>query len=140
MFYCLNDEDYIHLIGTRDWQYLSKDHAYVIYSVEKCTEGSRILTPLDPACNPEEEECESYDPECASLKEINEWLEGKKSMFLVTQYKADFAIGSQLRQNEVYLPSVPLSGRFFNDVGYRYRKNNFEIEDDWYTVGSTKDS
>ena len=36
--YCLKNEDYIHLIGTRDWQYLNKDHAYIIISLEKCTE------------------------------------------------------------------------------------------------------
>ena len=60
---------------------MNKDHAYVIISLEKCTESKRIMSPIDPNCL--SESCERYDPPCASLLEINEWLKGKKSMMMV---------------------------------------------------------
>ena len=60
----------------------------MIYSVEKCTEEKRIKTPLDPNCSGED--CEPYDPPCANLEDINKWLTGKKSMFLMIQQKSDF--------------------------------------------------
>ena len=42
-----------------------------------------------------------------------------------------------MRQNELYLPSIPLDGHLFSDVGFRYRKNEFDIEDDWYEIEKT---
>jgi len=70
---------------------LNKNHSYIIYSVEKCTEAKRNTNPSDPTC--EADDCEPMDPPCAPLAEINEWLVGKKSMMLVTQFKPDFAFG-----------------------------------------------
>ena len=61
-------------------------------------------------------------------------------MLLVTQFKPAFAFGQQLRQNEMYLPSIELDPQYFSDVGYRYRVNNFGIEDDWWALSDTPDA
>jgi len=38
------------------------------------------------------------------------------------------------------LPSIPLGGNYFSDVGYRYRMNKFHVEDDWYQFHDTADA
>ena len=37
----------------------------------------------------------------------------------------------------MYLPSIPLDGHLYSDVGFGYRKNTFDIEDDWHEVEIT---
>jgi len=35
------------------------------------------------------------------------------------------------RENEIWLPSVPMSAGFYSDTGYRFRENIFLMHDSW---------
>ena len=53
------------------------------------------------------------------------------------QHKIDFTTyeDKTLRQNELYLQSVPISAGKFNDVGFRFRANFFDKDDAWLPGG-----
>ena len=84
--------------GIRDSAYLKQEHSYFVYEVLKCQDSLRArtdeirdpfcldnpilgrkcerkLTQLDPNCKASQHEhCESLDPQCAPLHEINHWI------------------------------------------------------------------
>ena len=91
---------------------------------------------MDPDCNLVAGECVPHDPACASHDEIAQWLEGKKAMMKILNYKIDFEDFENTTrvQNELYLPSIPISAGKFSDVGYRYRANIFDRYDNYLRV------
>ena len=36
-----------------------------------------------------------------------------------------------IRQNEIWMPSIPLKSGIFSDAGYRFRENKFLMKDNW---------
>ena len=76
--------------------------------------------------------CKTVDPECASEPEIDEWLRTKKVMFSIINSKIGYKNYYDIvRQNEMFLPSIPLGPNTYSDTGYRFRQNTFEGEDSW---------
>ena len=59
-YYCAHDEQ-IYLQGTRENAIYHKDHAYIIYKVERCSEDIRL----------------PGDPFCANENEIDLWTKSK---------------------------------------------------------------
>ena len=115
--YCLEDPD-VYLQGTRNNQFLLKDHAYVIFEILKCHEDTR----------------EEGDPECAEMEDINSWLRTKAVQFRMIDNKIDFNNREEyaVRQTEIYMPMITLEAGHFSDTGYRFRKNTFFRVDEWY--------
>ena len=113
--------------------------------IMRCTEDSRNWDRLDPDCvgpvidegleedhEAGEDFCLPVDPPCKSTEVINEWLDNKKVMLKVIQYKIDFKLigaDTYTRQNEIWLDSIPMENGKYSDVGYRFRKNFFEFLD-----------
>lgn len=72
--------------------------------------------------------CKFVDPECESLENINNWLKPKSIHVRVLNQKIDFskkAAAQAIRQEEKWLPIIPLAPEKFSDVGLRYRENKF---------------
>ena len=74
------------------------------------------------------------DPPCASMDEINMWLDKKAAHIRVLNKKVDFSLydDSQVRQNEIWLPTVQFRAGIYTDQGYRFRQNYFDKEDHWF--------
>ena len=93
------------------------EHAYIIYEIKRC----------------EPETMYPGDPDCASPEDIDKWLANKFATFKVINTKIDFNSFEVIatRQNEVFVPNVPLASGFFSDTGNRFRANNFYRTDFW---------
>ena len=74
--YCVDDKQ-PYLQGDKSDYYRAKDHSYFVYDIERCTEESRDLSPLDPSCDQDLEACIPKDPECADNYDIDFWLDSK---------------------------------------------------------------
>lgn len=81
-YQCIQDER-VHLKGTRDSAYKFEDHAYIIFSVQKCNKDIRLTYPYDPKCDLEKGQCKPFDPPCESDAEIVKWLKNKKAMLRI---------------------------------------------------------
>lgn len=105
--------------GTRDSVIKGEDSAYGIIQIMKCTEATRLP---------------GY-PECAGKPEMNEFLSNKRVVFKVINEQIDFNDRDEraVRYNEIYTPGVPIQTGLFSDTGYRYRYNQFERTDFWWT-------
>ena len=67
-------------------------HAFVRYELVRCHKEIRDMTQLDPNCDEEYGgSCDRIDPECASLKEINEWTLRKRLKYKVINSKVDLS-------------------------------------------------
>ena len=90
---------------------------------------------IDPTCMPSSEndyECPTVDPKCEDMSEINKWLSTKTAHFRVINRQIDFNIkNNPIRESELWLPSFSLKSGLFTDCGYRYKENNFYMEDSW---------
>ena len=77
-------------------KYRAKDHAYLIYEIQKCQDHLRNKTKITDCVGGEEEgeqeDCE-VDPKCASEGEIRTWLEKKKAVFKVINNQVNLEYG-----------------------------------------------
>mmetsp|Transcript_41931 Transcript_41931/g.64189 ORF Transcript_41931/g.64189 Transcript_41931/m.64189 type:complete len:115 (-) Transcript_41931:730-1074(-) len=105
--------------GTRDSQYASEDHKYFIFEVMRCSEETKV----------------PGDPDCATPDAIDAWLDQKFLTFKVINKKIDFNSFEEVatRQNEAFVPNVPLASGTFCDTGHRFRRNKFQRTDSWLT-------
>lgn len=81
------------------------------------------------------------DPECATTPEIDEWVGAKRIFVRVLNEKVDFKSWKTeaIRQNEIWVPMIPMNSGKFTDSGYRYRRNTFDKNDNWFPLfGPTK--
>ena len=64
---------------------------------------------------------------------IDKWLQKKRIMLRAINTKIDLRDFGEnpTRQNEIYLPSLPLAAGKFSDARFRLRRNLF-IRNDWY--------
>ena len=69
-------------------------HSYLVYEFVKCSAEPKRLG----------------DPDCATDPEIEEWLSTKTVHLRVLNSKVDFSQFNEdsIRQNEIWLPAVPL--------------------------------
>jgi len=109
--------------GTRDSQYAKKEHAYFVYDIRKCTDEVR----------------EASDPECAEPEAIDAWLSTKFATFKVINTKIDFNSFENIatRENEVFVPNIPLASGSYCDTGGRFRRNIFSRTDHWLVTGTS---
>ena len=123
------------MLGTRDDAIDKRDHSYVVYHIDRCTDEFRDKTQIDPLCKePYEgaETCARVDPKCESEANIDEWTNTKKTMFKLVNKKIYFkSFNHQVRHNEVWTPTLPIGPGQFTDAGYRFRLNSFEGDDSW---------
>ena len=72
------------------------------------------------------------EPACAEGPAINTWLEKKRMYIHMLNEKLDFQSYEEknIRQNEIWLPSVSLENGKFHDYGFRFRKNQFVRNDE----------
>ena len=73
----------------------------MIYEILRCHDDIRNTTLVDESCDPNAEECETVDPQCASEEEIDEWIERKKTNFRIVNNKIHFG-SDAVRQNEQF--------------------------------------
>jgi hypothetical protein len=100
---------------------LKQDHAYIVYEVWRCTDDpSRKLA--------------GY-PNCASPEAIKTWMSTKMATLKVLNQKIDFLTRESfaVRNNEVFIPSITLKQGRYSDTGYRFRFNDFERYDYWWS-------
>jgi hypothetical protein len=109
------------LQGTRDSQYLLQDHAYIIFEIWRCTN--------DPS-----RKLQGY-PDCAPADQIQKWMQTKYATFKVINQKIDFMDRGEfaVRNNEIFVPVIPLKWGKFSDTGYRFRYNDFQRYDYWWS-------
>ena len=61
-------------------------------------------------------------------------------MFKYINNQIDFTNWKEdIKQNEQYMPSVPLGDGQYSDTGYRIRKNSYEKLDHWFPMWPTYD-
>jgi hypothetical protein len=68
------------------------------------------------------------------MADIKSWTEKKKVTLKVLNRKIDFMEfePNAVRENEVYVPSVPLIDGKYADTGHRFRFNQFNRVDSWF--------
>lgn len=95
--------------GTRDSQVRRENHAYIIFEAWRCSEDTK----------------EPGDPDCASDEDIVKWIDTKMLAMKVINKKIDFLDfgDTAVRQNEVFVPIVPMKAGQFSDTGNRFRYN-----------------
>ena len=80
-------------------------------------------------------------PGCAGKDQIKSWLEYKVVHLRVLNDKINFSKFNHesVRQNESWLPVVPLRSGIFSDTGYRMRENIFYKYDNYAPWGTVKE-
>jgi len=141
--YCVEQPEKVFLKGIRDSAVHKVEHTYIVYEVLKCQDKNRARTDekvnrycQDPS-DPEKDKCERklallpngdpVDPKCESNENINDWMKDMSIHFRVLNDKMDFSKweGDHIRQNEIWLPTIPMTPGKFTDSGYRFRENRF---------------
>ena len=71
------------------------------------------------------------------MDDIIAWTEKKRVTLKVINKKIDFLEFDPIavRENEVYVPSVPLIDGSYADTGHRFRYNELNRVDNWYHSG-----
>lgn len=66
------------------------------------------------------------------MDEINEWIRPKSVHWRVMNDKMDLSQRDDVvRQNEIWLPAIPMTPGKFTDSGYRFRENLLDKKDSW---------
>ena len=62
-------------------------------------------------------------------------MDRRRAFFKIISEQVDFNDRSELalRSNEIFTPSLPIQPGFFADFGGRFRYNNFERTDHWWS-------
>ena len=108
------------LQGTRDNVMQKLNATFWIYEFLRCDNSYRARIKLDPTCvETDDNKCEHIDhrdengelidPECASEKEIDEWLFGKTLGGRLLNPQIDFGWDQpSIRESEMWLPRFDL--------------------------------
>ena len=118
--YCMQDEN-IYLQNTLDSEIHKHEHSFIIVEIQNCHDAIR----------------RDDDPECAPIDEINQWIRTKVIQYSVLDNRIDFTQMDEyaVRQTEIALPNAPMKYGYYSDTGYRFRKNTFNRNDEWYPFG-----
>ena len=75
------------------------------------------------------------------MDDINEWLDTKKIHMKIIDNKIDFNSFDDhpIRETEKWMPMIDLSPGHYSDSGYRFRKNTFQRDDEWYPFATRKE-
>ncbi len=69
---------------------------------------------------------------CATDDEIDKWIKYKTFRSRLLNQKINFDIWDKYkRENETWIPVMPLQRGKYTDGGFRFRKNLFNMNDSW---------